>query len=407
VKVYFSDWFDVEPNVLEEYGAFNVSFINDLPLFIDPFLLFTSEKTEYQLLHNGIIEYLSFLRDKSVAGKVDDGLLKAWFMFPEVKQLWLGFCKTGNNGSGLGEKFAKALNSNLNVISQDFGQEKVTKGSHIEKVCLVHDGVGRDNISDFTANLIKEFLAEYTQEFAAKHIPQELRQDVTVNGVKFDYDKQFWCPRTFNLPVAKGDYVLLTPRDLLTRDETWINRKDMLHRFINVASSAENKQLRSQVNEYLADKLRPRSTDKQRRAAYDELIQKYPELIEWYIKFKEDRGGEAKASSDKKVTESEEFYIHGFGQLIDQLERETEFYERGIDTLKEARIRLGFLKEEIESNGAWRIFWYHGQPIQREDDTQILFRLTWFATPSDFNSEVNNGRGRWTLKCRVAAKTRL
>ena len=33
------------------------------------------------------------------------------------------------------------------------------------------------------------------------------------------------------------------------------------------------------------------------------------------------------------------------------------------------------------------------QPIQREADLQILYRLTWFATPSDFNSEVNNGRG--------------
>src|SRR5581483_9431800 len=31
--------------------------------------------------------------------------------------------------------------------------------------------------------------------------------------------------------------------------------------------------------------------------------------------------------------------------------------------------------------------------IQRESDLQILYRLTWFATPSDFNSEVNNGRG--------------
>jgi hypothetical protein len=37
VKVHFSGYFEVEPKVLYDYGAFNVSLINDLPLFIDPF----------------------------------------------------------------------------------------------------------------------------------------------------------------------------------------------------------------------------------------------------------------------------------------------------------------------------------------------------------------------------------
>src|SRR5580704_10059503 len=162
MKVYFTDWFNVHADVLDEYGAFNISLINDLPLFIDPFLLFTSDNREYRELHDQIIGYLKFLRDQSVAGNVNDGLLKAWYMFPEVKQLWLGFSMTGNSGSGLGSDFAKALHENLNVIFSNFGSEQITKGSHLEKVCLVRDGVGRDNISDFTANLIKEYLLTYT-----------------------------------------------------------------------------------------------------------------------------------------------------------------------------------------------------------------------------------------------------
>jgi hypothetical protein len=76
-RIYFTDFFDVSSNVLAEYGAFNVACIVDLPLFIDPFLLFTSSKPEYQSLHNKIIGYLSFLRDKSVQGGVSDGLLEA------------------------------------------------------------------------------------------------------------------------------------------------------------------------------------------------------------------------------------------------------------------------------------------------------------------------------------------
>jgi hypothetical protein len=31
--------------------------------------------------------------------------------------------------------------------------------------------------------------------------------------------------------------------------------------------------------------------------------------------------------------------------------------------------------------------------VQRESDLQILYLLTWFASPSDVNREVNNGRG--------------
>jgi hypothetical protein len=29
MKAYFSDWFEVSPDSLEEYGAFNVSLVND------------------------------------------------------------------------------------------------------------------------------------------------------------------------------------------------------------------------------------------------------------------------------------------------------------------------------------------------------------------------------------------
>jgi hypothetical protein len=39
-------------------------------------------------------------------------------------------------------------------IFHDFGEERITKGGHLEKLCLIKEGVGRDNISDFTTNLI-------------------------------------------------------------------------------------------------------------------------------------------------------------------------------------------------------------------------------------------------------------
>ena len=58
LNIYFSDYFNVNKNTINEYGAINISLINDLPLFIDPFLLFNSEKEEYQLIHKDIINYI-------------------------------------------------------------------------------------------------------------------------------------------------------------------------------------------------------------------------------------------------------------------------------------------------------------------------------------------------------------
>ena len=52
VKIYFSDYFDVSSNILEEYGAINISLINDIPLFIDPFLLFNSEDPKLREIHD-------------------------------------------------------------------------------------------------------------------------------------------------------------------------------------------------------------------------------------------------------------------------------------------------------------------------------------------------------------------
>ena len=54
--VYFSDIFEIDEQILEEYGAFNISLVNDLPLFIDPFLLYASKK---ESTRNCILKFLS------------------------------------------------------------------------------------------------------------------------------------------------------------------------------------------------------------------------------------------------------------------------------------------------------------------------------------------------------------
>jgi len=403
VQIHFSDFFSVPPEVLDEYGAFNISLINDLPLFVDPFLLFNSNKEEYQQLHAEIIRYLAFLRDKSAEKGIEKGLLRAWFTFREVRQNWFGYSLVGNYGSGLGMDFAHSLNQNLNTVFSTFGDEQVTKGSHLEKLCLIEGGVGRDNISDFTTNLIKDFLLKYTERFAGEHLSDDQKRTLIVEKVRFNYRTETWGPGSFTLPYYNGDYVLLTPRDILTKDDVWISRPDLFKDFEKVARSIPNDQLRAQINNYFLSNLprrqytkRGRSkspTKKEQDQAKAKAIRAFPEFIEHYIRYKEEHGDEAVRVSNLLVTATEDLFISQVRKLAEAIESQTAFYSISGNTYQEAVERVKYLKDVVENKGGHRVFFKDGFPIRKESDLHIMYRLVWFGTPSDVSREVNDGRG--------------
>jgi hypothetical protein len=407
MSTFFSDQFKIDAAVVDDYKAFDVSLISDLPLFIDPFLLFNSDRPEYQRLHNELIRYLIFLRDKAIQGPVSDGLLRSWYCFPEVKQTWLGFSLKGNEGRGLGIDFARSLHANLHEIFENFGSERITKGSHIEKVCLIKDGIGRDNISDFVTNLIKDFLCTYTQEFAQQVLRPEQRRSVAITGAVFNYDTEIWQTKTYSLPWTSGDFVLLTPKDMLTRDETWINKRDLIRGFHEIPKAISDDQLRAQVSNYF-ERVLVRPADKEpSQKDYDEAarrtILEFPQLIDYYIRLKEQQGNKATDISSDKVRLTERIFVQQLRD-IQQLLQKTAFYSVEVSTYQEAHERLAYLKDVIENKGGHRLFYIDDKPIEREADLQILYRLVWFGTPSDVSREVDDGRGPADFKVSRGAK---
>ena len=404
MNIYFSDVFEVSPASLEKHGAFNISLISDLPLFVDPFLLFNSKKSEYQRLHEEIIRYLRFLKDRATTTELNPGLLNAWYRFPEVKQNFFGFCVGGNTGSGLGKQFADSLHSGLQKLFVNFGEETVTKGSHLEKLCLIKDRVGKDNISDFTTNLIKGFLLEYTQAFAAKHVDAKYLKKFAIQKVVFNYDTESWQPGTFALPVWREDYVLLTPKDILTKDDIWINKHDLLEDYDSIPDSISNDALRAQVNQYFRAVLPKNPKQAERKDAARKTILHFPELFDYYIKHKEETGDKAASVSHLKVQESHQLYVEQFRTFVELLAKQTGFYGVLGNTHDEARARINFLKDVIEKQDGYKLLYLKGEPIKRESDLQILYRFTWFASPSDVNREVNNGRGPVDFKVSRGSK---
>ena len=394
-KILFSDYFGTDDTpivkALEEYGAFNISLLSDLSLFIDPFLLFNSTTEKYQELHLDIIHYLAFLRDKSVSGTVTPGLRDAWYLFSEVKQTWLGFTVGSNRGRGLGPDFARALDANLVRLFSAEEAEPITLGNHLEKLCLLGAGVGKDSISDFTTNLICGYLAEYTQDFARTHLAPSQCRTFHVGKARFNYETEVWEDLPFylprirvNFPKPKDDYVLLVPRNLLTRDDTWINQEDLINSFEELRDANTNEALRDSISNYLFKRLPKAPKRIEYRKAVQETIREFPILIDYYIRLKEATGDQAVASSDAKVEYAKSLFLENFTRLATLIFDKSRFYEYSFDTLKGSIDRAMCLKYVIESEGGYQFLYNDkGRALTSEDELAIAHQFIWFNTPQD------------------------
>lgn len=392
MDLYFSQAFEVPGATVDAYGAFDISVVSDLPVFVDPFRLFNSNTPEYQALHDDILKYLFYLRDQA-GEQLDDATIRNLYAFPEVKQSWLGYTFFGNDGRGLGPAFARALYESLGTILQGFGTEQISQSSHLEKLTLIHPGVGRDNISDFATNLIKHYLLDYTEQFARAHLKPEHCRDVAVTRAWFNYQTHSWATKTYYLPYRNGDYVLLTPMNLLTRDETWINHADMLRQFSLLPEALPDSQLRAQVNLYFQRKLPSRANAKERTQAAQATILEFPQLIDHYIRLKEDAKDEAASLSDTLVRALQRMLVEQVKEVVPDLQAKTAFYEKPWTSYDECLARALDFKDYVENKDGYRVINRAGIRSAREPEVQLFFGLIWCKSEFDVNREVNNGRG--------------
>lgn len=393
-QLLFNEYFEIDQKVLDRYGALNICLEADLPLFVDPFLLFSSTNPDYQALHDKIVGHLIFLRELALD---NPSIGLSLFKFPEARQNWLGMCKWSNNGKGLGPKFARNLISAFNGFYRNFGAETVTDASHIEKLTLVGSGIGRDFISDFTTNLMLEFFLTYSEQFAQQHFSSKQRKTFPVR-CSFNQNLMVWAPKSFELPYfykedRDEDFILLTPVDLLTKDEAFICHSDFTSQFRNVANSLDNAALRDAVNLFCRKHLPINPKKEDIELAIDATVQKYPEILDYYIAKKESERDKASALSAEKLEKLRAELLVTLTEFCKHLFLNSDFYKIRPTSYSEALKRANFLKQVIEDNDGYRIFYKNGKPIASEDTVQRIFRLTWFASPYDVNAEVNNGRG--------------
>jgi hypothetical protein len=395
-KIYFSDIFGVSHKTVEKYGALDISLVCDNPAFVDPFLIFARRK--YKGLHDLIIAYLTYLRDLSIEeGDLDAGKFNHYYKFPEVKEVWLGYSVDGNAGLGLGVEFADSLYSNLNKF---FANQHIAESSHLEKLCLVEEGVGVDKISDFTLNLIKKYLLEYTQTFAKKYLNKEQLADFPVRKVDFDFKKGIWKDASYTLPSyewkGKKQYVLLVPRDILTKHDTWIAKDDFLENDGTIFGTISNAELREKINRFFQDNLavkvnkktkKPEKdhSRKSQKAAFIKTAQEYPEILDYYIKYKEQQ-------KDQALTQHVALpeYVNFFPDVSSIQESFKTQGLKALSSFDDCVARMSFFKRVLESNSGK--LYIKEEPLL-EKQLGLMFKMVTYNSLFSYDSEVNNGRG--------------
>jgi hypothetical protein len=217
----------VRPRLNDFYGLpftqeevdFAIPFLDDdIPLYVDPFLLWKSPSQQDQALHTALISSFNHFGYLAKGGK-EKAAIEALIRVSECQEAGLGSARD-KRGKKIGASAAKQILALFNLIPQ----VKQAGFEHVEQIELFVDQIGKDRISDIACSLTKSFLIDFTIDQCNRHsIPVT---EVVLDGV-FDYTGKIFKPEKLALPInpTTGAPLLLVPKRWL-RFSPWINYDD-------------------------------------------------------------------------------------------------------------------------------------------------------------------------------------
>lgn len=203
----------------QEEVDFAIPFLDeDIPLYIDPFLMWKSPSMADNSLHAVIansFNYLGYLVRKDRDKEAAEILIR----LSECSEVGLG-TSVNKNGLRIGNKTAASILALFKTIPQ------ITEGgfTHFEEIQLYVDQISKDRISDISSNFIKSWLIDFTiQQCEKQKIPLEKTKITDV----YDHKKNSFVEEEVYLPLNPDDKkpVLLVPKRWL-RFLPWINYED-------------------------------------------------------------------------------------------------------------------------------------------------------------------------------------
>ena len=210
----------------QEEVDFAIPFLDeDIPLYLDPFLLWKSPSQMDNSLHSTITNSFNFLGWLYL--KKEKEATEILRELSECDEVGLGNSKT-KQGKKIGDKFANLILSSFKNIPQ-IQEHGVT---HFEVLQLLIEDFSKDRVSDISCNFIKSFLMDYTIYQSKKYgIPRE-----SVDIQYFDTNKYKIVSEKITLPINPITKVpiLLTPKRRL-RFVPWISFDDYFTSYISTS----------------------------------------------------------------------------------------------------------------------------------------------------------------------------
>lgn len=259
IDVTDSDWFDPILDV-------------DTQLFIDPFLIYKDADEFWRSAADAIAEYFQQGFEILAGHQANPASLQyrktvELMVFPEPSEFGLGYTAQSTRGSGTGRGFARRIvNAMAEAIERGLGDLR-----HFEELGVLVERIGKDRISDITANILKPEFINYTQD-VCRELDVPLEKFKVEHG-SFDEQRLRWIPEEFELPRNKltEKPVILTPK-----------------RFLRELPTLDASDWWDYVEPFFRDDLNMDLAKKLRKETIIDLARRYPDSVREWTNARED-----------------------------------------------------------------------------------------------------------------------
>lgn len=222
IRPRLNDFYNI-PFTQEEVD-FAIPFLDeDIPLYLDPFLLWKSPSLQDNSLHTAVVNsfnHLGYLVNNDDEAEAIDILIRS----SECIEVGLGLAKN-KKGHKIGRKLAISITS----LFRNIPQIKSSGFTHFEEIQLLVDNVSKDRVSDIGCSFMKSFLIDFTIEQSEKYgIPLQKTENLYV----YDYRSNQYVNEDVHLPQnpETNEPILLIPKRWL-RHIPWISFEDYYRNF--------------------------------------------------------------------------------------------------------------------------------------------------------------------------------
>ena len=165
IRPRLTDYYNV--HIPQSELDFAIPFLNeDIPLYVDPFLMWKSPSLQDKGLHRALISAFNNLGTLAKAGQ--RGLaISQLIAASECDEVGLG-----SSANRTGRQFGQKLASEILHLFEHIEYYRNNGVRHLEEIQLLVSGINKDRISDMACSFLKSFLIDYTiQECKELRIP--------------------------------------------------------------------------------------------------------------------------------------------------------------------------------------------------------------------------------------------